>query len=120
MDDTNIQSDLKSWPFTVTADEDNNPIIKVKHQHQTKECAPEQIVAKLLRKAKNIAEQHLGSSVKEAVIAVPAFFNNQQRQATIDAGTIAGFNVLHVVNEPTATALVYGMEHKTQVRKIFN
>ena len=109
-DDAVIQEDLKIWPFNVVADKDKKPLIEAKYKNETKQFSPEEISAMVLSKMKETAEQYLGSNVTDAVITVPAYFNDSQRQATKDAGTIAGLNVLRIINEPTAAAIAYGLE----------
>lgn len=108
-DDPKIQQDLKHWPFKVV-NESGKPKIQVTHKGKTKRFAPEEISSMVLIKMKETAESYLGSSVSKAVITVPAYFNDSQRQATKDAGTIAGLNVLRIINEPTAAALAYGLD----------
>lgn len=108
-DDPKIQQDLKHWPFKVINDS-GKPKIQVTYKGQTKRFAPEEISSMVLTKMKEIAETYLGTSIKKAVITVPAYFNDSQRQATKDAGAIAGLNVLRIINEPTAAALAYGLD----------
>ena len=93
---------MKHWPFKVEPDSQDKPIIKVEYKKELKEFAPEEISSMVLIKMKEIAEAYLGKDVKNAVITVPAYFNDSQRQATKDAGAIAGLNVLRIINEPTA------------------
>ena len=112
-----IQKDMKLWPFTVKEDNKDRPLICVEYKKEKKEFYPEQISAMILEKLKNNAETYLGQEVKDAVIAVPAYFNNSQRQATIDAGRIAGLNVIKTINEPTAAAIAYGLEQKNNEKK---
>merc|ERR1712061_651091 len=104
-----IQSDIKHWSFKVV-DKDGKPKISVECKGETKEFFAEEISSMVLVKMKETAEGYLGTSVKNAVVTVPAYFNDPQRQATKDAGQIAGLNVLRVINEPTAAALAYGMD----------
>lgn len=108
-DDPKIQDDLKHWPFKVVND-CGKPKIQVEYKAEVKLFAPEEISSMVLTKMKETAEAFLGSKVKDAVITVPAYFNDSQRQATKDAGTIAGLNVLRIINEPTAAALAYGLD----------
>ncbi|XP_013188366.1 heat shock protein 68-like [Amyelois transitella] len=108
-DDPKIQQDLKHWPFKVV-NEDGKPKIEVAFKGKKKRFTPEEISSMVLTKMKDIAESYLGGSVKDAVITVPAYFNDSQRQATKDAGAIAGLNVLRIINEPTAAALAYGLD----------
>ncbi|UYV73386.1 hsp70 [Cordylochernes scorpioides] len=109
-DDPKIQEDLSHWPFKVTKDYSCKPHIEVSYKGETKKFSPEEISAMLLGKMKDTAEAYLGAQVRDAVVTVPAYFNDSQRQATKDAGTIAGLNVLRIVNEPTAAALAYGLD----------
>lgn len=108
-DDEKIQADLKHWPFKVVSD-GGKPKIKVQYKGEGKTFTPEEISSMVLTKMKEIAEAFLGRSVRDAVITVPAYFNDSQRQATKDAGAIAGINVLRIINEPTAAALAYGLD----------
>ena len=103
---------MKLWPFEVIAD-GNKPVIKVEHIGETKKLSAEEISAMILTKMKQTAEAYLGEEVENAVITVPAYFNDQQRQATKDAGVIAGLNVLRIINEPTAAAISYGLDKKS-------
>ena len=109
-EDPVIQSDMKHWPFTVKSGKGGKPSIEVDWKGDTKEFLAEEISAAVLTKMKLIAEGYLGETVKDAVITVPAYFNDSQRQATKDAGIIAGLNVLRIINEPTAAALAYGLD----------
>ena len=111
-DDQVVQKDRALWPFMVSAGSDNKPRIGVEFKGEQKSYLPEEISAMVLTKMKQTAEAYLGSEVKDAVITVPAYFNDSQRQATKDAGTIAGLNVLRIINEPTAAALAYGLDKK--------
>merc|ERR1711899_378380 len=108
-DDATVQQDKKHWSFNVV-NEDSKPKIQVEHKCERKTFTPEEISAMVLTKMKETAEAYLGTSVKDAVVTVPAYFNDAQRQATKDAGQISGMNVLRVINEPTAAALAYGMD----------
>nr|QWV59542.1 heat shock protein 70-2 [Pieris rapae] len=108
-DDPKIQQDMKHWPFKVIND-CSKPKIQVEFKGETKRFAPEEISSMVLVKMKETAEAYLGSSVRDAVVTVPAYFNDSQRQATKDAGVIAGINVLRIINEPTAAALAYGLD----------
>ncbi|WVZ49444.1 hypothetical protein U9M48_000806, partial [Paspalum notatum var. saurae] len=108
--DEKVQGDVKLWPFKVVKDGDNRPVIVVQYQGKEKRLTPEQISSTVLSKMRETAEVYLGKAVKNAVITVPVYFNNSQRQATMDAGTIAGLNVMRIINEPTAAALAYGLE----------
>jgi L1 cell adhesion molecule like protein len=101
--DENVQSDMKHWPFTVVNDCDK-PKIQVQHKGEIRRFAPEEISSMVLTRMKETAEAFLGTKVRDAVITVPAYFNDSQRQATKHTGTIAGLNVLRIINEPTAAA----------------
>ena len=104
------KSDMKHWPFTVFDSGNDKPKIRVQYKGEQKEFLPEEISAMVLTKMKEIAESYLGHSVTKAVITVPAYFNDAQRQATKDAGTISGLEVLRIINEPTAAAIAYGLD----------
>jgi len=108
-DEPAVQKDLKHFPFAVVS-KDNKPFVKVNVKGTEKTFSPEEISAMILQKMKNIAESYLGKSVGHAVVTVPAYFSDAQRQATKDAGTIAGLNILRVINEPTAAAIAYGLD----------
>lgn len=110
-DDQSVQSDMKHWPFKVF-NEKGKPKIQVEYKAEQKSFSPEEISSMVLVKMKEIAEAYLGGKVTDAVITVPAYFNDSQRQATKDAGTIAGLNVLRIINEPTAAAIAYGLDKK--------
>ncbi len=109
-DDPTIQDDIKLWPFTVKADTNRRPLIEIDSQGEKKRFLPEEISAMVLGKMKEIAEAYLGQKVTKAVVTVPAYFNDGQRQATKDAGAIAGLEVLRIINEPTAAAMCYGFD----------
>jgi L1 cell adhesion molecule like protein len=109
-----VQADMKLWPFTVVKDSKDKPQIQVQFNDEIKKYYPEEISAMVLTKMKETAETYLGEKVKDAVVTVPAYFDNSQRQATKDAGTIAGLNVLRIINEPTAAAIAYGLSNKKQ------
>ena len=109
--DSTVQSDRKHWPFQVI-DQNGLPRLRVEYQSEEKKFTPEEISSMVLVKMKETAEAYLGTSVNEAVITVPAYFNDSQRQATKDAGMIAGLNVLRIINEPTAAAIAYGLDNK--------
>ncbi|KAF8283195.1 heat shock protein 70, partial [Clavulina sp. PMI_390] len=102
---------MKDWPFKLI-NQSGKPNIQVKHKHELKTFTPEEISAMVLSKMKETAEAYLGKKVTHAVVTVPAYFNDAQRQATKDAGTIASLNVLRIVNEPTAAAIAYGLDKK--------
>jgi len=110
-DDPTVQSDMKYWPFTVV-NESTKPKIKVEYKNESKTFFPEEISSMVLVKMKETAEAYLGKTVTDAVVTVPAYFNDSQRQATKDAGTISGLNVLRIINEPTAAAIAYGLDKK--------
>jgi len=112
IDDTNIQNDMKHWPFKVIAKDGGKPHVQVEFKGEQKTFSPEEISAMILIKMKETAESYLGTAVTDAVITVPAYFNDGQRQATKDAGAIAGLNVLRIINEPTAAAIAYGLDKK--------
>jgi len=115
-DSPEVQSDMKHWPFKVI-DVSHKPQIQVEYKGETKVFTPEEISSMVLLKMKETAEAYLGSTVKDAVITVPAYFNDSQRQATKDAGVISGLNVLRIINEPTAAAIAYGLDKKTSGEK---
>jgi L1 cell adhesion molecule like protein len=110
--DSTVKSDMTHWPFTVKSSTGDKPQIEVDFKGERATFQPEEISAMVLTKMKQIAEAYLGCEVKDAVITVPAYFNDSQRQATKDAGVIAGLNVLRIINEPTAAALAYGLDKK--------
>ncbi|OHT17482.1 Mediator of RNA polymerase II transcription subunit 37a [Tritrichomonas foetus] len=109
--DKALQDELKRLPYKVV-NQDNRPYVQVEFKGETKLFSPEEISAMILAKMKQIAEDYLGRPVKNAVITVPAYFNDAQRKATIDAGTISGLNVVRILNEPTAASLAYGLNQK--------
>lgn len=109
--DPTVQSDMKLWPFAVV-NAGGKPKIEVAFKYERKRFTPEEISAMVLLKMKETAENFLGFEVKDAVVTVPAYFNDAQRQATKDAGTIAGLNILRIINEPTAAAVAYGLDKK--------
>lgn len=115
--DSTVQSDLKHLPYEVRGNKDGKPEIKVMYKGEDRVFQPEEISSMVLVKMKEIAESFIGSEVKDAVITVPAYFNDSQRQATKDAGLIAGLNVLRIINEPTAAAIAYGLDKKGQGEK---
>jgi heat shock 70kDa protein 1/2/6/8 len=114
--DEKVQSDMKHFSYNVIS-KDNKPFIEVEFKGETKVFAPEEISSMVLGKMKEIAEAFLGCEVTDAVITVPAYFNDSQRQATKDAGVIAGLNVIRIINEPTAAAIAYGLDKKTEGEK---
>ncbi|TWW70360.1 heat shock 70 kDa protein 1 isoform X2 [Takifugu flavidus] len=109
LEDPTVQADIKHWPFKVVGD-GGKPKIQVEYKGEEKSFYPEEISSMVLVKMKEIAEAYLGQRVSSAVITVPAYFNDSQRQATKDAGVIAGLNVLRIINEPTAAAIAYGLD----------
>ena len=117
INDTVIQSDIKTWPFKVKGDAKGKPIICATYKGEEKEFSAEEISSMILLKMKEIADNFIGQDVKDAVITVPAYFNDSQRQATKDAGAIAGLNVLRIINEPTAAAIAYGLDKKGEGEK---
>ena len=112
-----VQSDIKKLPYKIIRGKEDKPMIEVEYKNETNSFSAEEISSMILVKMKEIAESYLGSKVKDAVITVPAYFNDAQRQATKDAGVIAGLNVLRIINEPTAAAIAYGLEKKTSTEK---
>ena len=114
--DENIQRVLKHLSYNVI-DKENKPFIEVECKGETKTFSPEEIAAMILGKMKEVAEAFLGEDVTDAVVTVPAYFNDSQRQATKDAGTIAGLNVLRIINEPTAAAIAYGLDKNNKAEK---
>jgi len=109
--DSTVQSDMKHWPFKVV-DHSTKPKIEVEYKSESKTFTPEEISSMILLKMKETAEAYLGHEIKDAVVTVPAYFNDSQRQATKDAGVISGLNVLRIINEPTAAAIAYGLDKK--------
>ena len=111
-EESTVQSDMKHWPFKVQND-GGKPKIQVEYKGENKTFSPEEISSMVLTKMKEVAEAYLGGNIKDAVVTVPAYFNDSQRQATKDAGAIAGLNVLRIINEPTAAAIAYGLDKKS-------
>merc|ERR1711868_31134 len=109
--DSSVQSDMKHWPFKVD-NVSGKPRLQVEYKSEEKKFTPEEISAMVLTKMKETAESYLGQEVKDAVVTVPAYFNDSQRQATKDAGVIAGLNIIRIINEPTAAAIAYGLDKK--------
>ena len=114
--DPSVVSDKKHWPFDVV-DEGGRPKVQVEYKGENKTFFPEEISSMVLTKMKETAESYLGKTVTDAVVTVPAYFNDSQRQATKDAGTISGLNVLRIINEPTAAAIAYGLDKKVGVER---
>merc|ERR1712070_361189 len=111
--DSTVQKDIKLLPYAIV-DKGGKPMIGVKVKGEDKVMPPEEMGSMVLTKMKETAEAYLGKEVKHAVITVPAYFNDAQRQATKDAGTMAGLNVLRIINEPTAAAIAYGLDKKAE------
>jgi L1 cell adhesion molecule like protein len=114
--DPTVQADVKLWSFNVTGDKDNKPLINVTYKKEEKQFHAEEISAMVIQRLKETTEAYLGHPLKKVVITVPAYFNDSQRQATKDAGAIAGLEVLRIINEPTAAAIAYGLD-KTDDKK---
>jgi len=115
-DDPDVQADMKHWPFKVTVKE-GKPVVEVSYLGEVKQFFAEEISSMVLTKMRETAETYLGEKVTKAVVTVPAYFNDSQRQATKDAGRIAGLDVMRIINEPTAAAIAYGMDKKTEGEK---
>lgn len=115
-DDPEVQGDAKHFPFKIV-DKGGKPVIQVEFKGETKTFTPEEISSMVLGKMKETAESFLGTTVSDAVVTVPAYFNDSQRQATKDAGLIAGLNVMRIINEPTAAAIAYGLDKKDEREK---
>ena len=111
--DAEVQADMKHFPFKII-DKGGKPVITVEFKGETKSFTPEEISSMVLTKMRETAESYLGGTVNNAVVTVPAYFNDSQRQATKDAGLIAGLNVLRIINEPTAAAIAYGLDKKAE------
>ncbi|XP_058741081.1 heat shock cognate 70 kDa protein-like [Vicia villosa] len=112
--DSVIQDDMKLWPFKVIAGVEDKPVIVVKYKGQEKHFCAEEISSMVLTKLREVAEEFVDFPVKNVVVTVPAYFNDSQRKATIDAGAIAGLNVIRIINEPTAAAFAYGLNKRTK------
>ena len=113
-----VQEDIKLWPFKVVKDpKSDRPQVVITYQKQEKKFFAEEISAMVLQKLKKTAEDFLGKDVKDAIVTVPAYFNDSQRQATKDAGTISGLNVLRIINEPTAAAIAYGLDKQANKKE---
>ena len=117
-DEKTIQIESKNLPFNIIDDGNNKPVIEVTYKNEKKTFHPEEISSMVLSKMKEIAESYIGEEVKDAVITVPAYFNDSQRQATKDAGMIAGLNVLRIINEPTAAAIAYGLDNNSSEQNV--
>merc|ERR1712038_2125324 len=108
-----VQEDIKLWPFAVIKEKNGDrPVIEVTFKEKKRQFFAEEISSMILAKMKETAEQFIGEEVKQAVVTVPAYFNDSQRQATKDAGRIASLEVLRIINEPTAAAIAYGLDKK--------
>lgn len=116
--DPSVQQDMKMWSFQVIEDK-GKPRIRVTYKGETKTFFPEELSSMILGKMKTISESYLGTNISKAVITVPAYFNDSQRQATKDAGMIAGLEVLRIINEPTAAAIAYGLDRKVMKCYVF-
>jgi len=116
--DAGVQADMKHWPFGVISGPGGTPIIEVEYKGEKKQFKAEEISSMVLIKMKEVAEAYLGKEVKNAVVTVPAYFNDSQRQATKDAGSISGLNVLRIINEPTAAAIAYGLDKKGDEKNV--
>ncbi|KAJ3191929.1 ATPase with role in protein import into the ER, partial [Dinochytrium kinnereticum] len=116
-DEADVQNDMKHFPFKIVPKE-GKPMIRVVVKGEEKTFYPEEISAMVLQKMKEIAESYLGQKVTHAVVTVPAYFNDAQRQATKDAGTIAGLTVARIINEPTAAAIAYGLDKSGSEKNI--
>merc|ERR1711871_535661 len=114
--DATVQKDMKLWPFKVTSKE-GKPYLNVDYKNEKKTFSPEEVSAMVLSKMKETAEAYLGKEVTHAVVTVPAYFNDAQRQATKDAGTITGMTIMRIINEPTAAAIAYGLDKKSEGEK---
>ena len=108
-----VKDEINNLSYTVKKGADDKPLIEVQYKGEMKDFSPEEISSMVLSKMKEITEAYTGNDVKQAVITVPAYFNDAQRQATKDAGAIAGIEVLRIINEPTAAAIAYGLDKKS-------
>ena len=115
--DSQVQSDMKLWPFTVKEGGGGKCVLEATFKNEVKSFHPEEISSMILSKLKDTAEEYLGEKVTDAVVTVPAYFNDSQRQATKDAGAIAGLNILRIINEPTAAAIAYGLDANNKTEK---
>ena len=115
--DPKTQEDIRTLPYKVVEGRNGNCAIVVEYKGETKTLSPEEISAMILTNMKETAEAYLGEKVTDAVVTVPAYFNDAQRQSTKDAGVIAGLNVLRIINEPTAASIAYGLDKKTDGEK---
>ncbi|XP_076882207.1 heat shock cognate 70 kDa protein-like [Bidens hawaiensis] len=108
--DTKLQKDIESWPVKVIEGDKDKPMIVLEHMGTDKEFSPEEISSLILKNLKEAAEAYIGTAVTDVVITVPAYFSDKQRQATKDAGTLAGLNVMRLISEPTAASIAYGLD----------
>jgi L1 cell adhesion molecule like protein len=114
-----VQQEIKTFPFKVVENtKTGGCLIQVEYKNEMKSFTPEEVSAMVIGKMKETAESYLGNKITEAVITVPAYFNDAQRQSTKDAGTIAGLNVLRIINEPTAAAIAYGLDKKSKEENV--
>jgi len=113
-----VQEEIKTFPFKVVSHNSGSCGIQIEFKGEKKTFTPEEVSAMILTKMKEIAESYLGHKVTDAVITVPAYFNDAQRQSTKDAGIIAGLNVLRIINEPTAAAIAYGLDKKGKEKNV--
>lgn len=116
-EDPSVQGDMKNFPFAVVS-QDGKPYVQATYKSELKTFSPEEISSMVLGKMKEVAEAYIGETVTDAVVTVPAYFNDSQRQATKDAGAIAGLNVLRIINEPTAAAIAYGLDRKNHEKTV--
>jgi heat shock 70kDa protein 1/2/6/8 len=112
-----VQHDISHWPFKVLSGPGEKPMIQVDFKGESKQFSPEEISSMVLSKMRETAETYLGKQISKAVVTVPAYFNDSQRQATKDAGAIAGLEVLRIINEPTAAAIAYGLDKKSKGKR---
>ncbi len=115
--DPTVQADINAFPFKVI-EKDDKPVIQATYKGEQKLFQPEEISSMILTKMKEVAESYIGETVTDAVVTVPAYFNDSQRQATKDAGMIAGLNILRIINEPTAAAIAYGLDKKDEEKVV--
>ena len=117
--DPKVQEDIRGWSFKVVPGAADKPSVEIDFKGETKRFEPEEISSMVLTKMKEIAEMYIGADIKDAVVTVPAYFNDSQRQATKDAAAIAGLNCLRIINEPTAAAIAYGLDkHKDEDKNV--
>ena len=116
--DKTVSDDNKLWSFKVSGDQNDKPIIEVKYKGEDKKFHPEEISAMVIQRLKETTEAYIGQELKKVVITVPAYFNDSQRQATKDAGAIAGLEVLRIINEPTSAAIAYGLDKNDSDKEI--